>query len=160
MQIRNKQDFWSGVMFVLLGLGFAWKATSYTMGTAARMGPGYFPHWLGILMAIIGAFIALSALRPKAQKTEIAAFDFKILGIIILAVVVVGLLLAVYLPVFNIYAEQDHLVPPSASRPLKQLAGTKDYTELAFKGGHIGIYVSGRAQREVPSAIHGWLAAR
>ncbi|MDR3386182.1 MAG: class III poly(R)-hydroxyalkanoic acid synthase subunit PhaC [Rudaea sp.] len=66
----------------------------------------------------------------------------------------------VTMPVLNIFAEQDHLVPPSASRPLKQLAGTKDYTELAFKGGHIGIYVSGRAQREVPSAIHDWLAAR
>ena len=93
MQIRNKQDFWSGVMFILLGLGFAWKATSYTMGTAARMGPGYFPHWLGILMAVIGAFIALSALRPKAEKTEIGTFDFKILGIIILAVVLFAVLL-------------------------------------------------------------------
>ena len=58
------------------------------------------------------------------------------------------------------FAEQDHLVPPSASRPLKNLAGTKDYSELSFKGGHIGIYVSGRAQREVPSAIHDWLAQR
>ena len=66
----------------------------------------------------------------------------------------------VKMPVLNIFAEQDHLVPPSASRPLKNLAGTKDYTELAFKGGHIGIYVSGRAQREVPSAIHDWLAQR
>ena len=66
----------------------------------------------------------------------------------------------VTMPVLNIFAEQDHLVPPSASRPLKDLAGTKDYTELAFKGGHIGIYVSGRAQREVPSAIHDWLKQR
>ena len=64
------------------------------------------------------------------------------------------------MPVLNIFAEQDHLVPPSASRPLKDHIGTQDYTELAFKGGHIGIYVSGRAQREVPSAIHDWLKAR
>jgi polyhydroxyalkanoate synthase len=64
------------------------------------------------------------------------------------------------MPVLNIFAEQDHLVPPSASRPLQGLIGTKDYTQLAFKGGHIGIYVSGRAQREVPSAIHDWLAQR
>ncbi len=64
------------------------------------------------------------------------------------------------MPVLNIFAEQDHLVPPSASRPLGDHVGTKDYTELAFKGGHIGIYVSSRAQREVPSAIHDWLAAR
>jgi len=64
------------------------------------------------------------------------------------------------MPVLNIFAEQDHLVPPSASRPLQGLIGTDDYTQLAFKGGHIGIYVSGRAQREVPSAIHDWLAQR
>ena len=64
------------------------------------------------------------------------------------------------MPVLNIYAEQDHLVPPSASKPLGGLIGSEDYTEVAFKGGHIGIYVSGRAQREVPSAIHDWLHAR
>ncbi len=64
------------------------------------------------------------------------------------------------MPVLNIFAEQDHLVPPSASRPLGGLIGTTDYTELSFKGGHIGIYVSGRAQREVPQAIHDWLAKR
>lgn len=64
------------------------------------------------------------------------------------------------MPVLNIYAEQDHLVPPSASVPLKSKVGTKDYTVLAFKGGHIGIYVSGRAQREVAPTIHQWLSQR
>ena len=64
------------------------------------------------------------------------------------------------MPVLNIYAEQDHLVPPDASRALKGVVGTDDYSELSFRGGHIGIYVSGRAQKEVPSAIHDWLAAR
>ncbi len=64
------------------------------------------------------------------------------------------------MPILNIFAEQDHLVPPDASRALKELAGTDDYTELSFKGGHIGIYVSSRAQREVPTAIHEWLAKR
>ena len=63
-------------------------------------------------------------------------------------------------PVLNIFAEQDHLVPPDASRALERHVGTRDYTQLAFKGGHIGIYVSGRAQREVPPAIHQWLSTR
>jgi polyhydroxyalkanoate synthase subunit PhaC len=63
-------------------------------------------------------------------------------------------------PVLNIYAVQDHLVPPDASRTLQRHVGTSDYTELAFKGGHIGIYVSGRAQREVAPAIHQWLRER
>ncbi|QWP75061.1 class III poly(R)-hydroxyalkanoic acid synthase subunit PhaC [Lysobacter sp. K5869] len=64
------------------------------------------------------------------------------------------------MPVLNIYAEQDHLVPPAASKALKDLVGSEDYSELSFKGGHIGIYVSGRAQREVPGAIHDWLTQR
>ena len=66
----------------------------------------------------------------------------------------------VTMPVLNIFAEQDHLVPPDASRALARLVGTEDYSELSFRGGHIGIYVSGRAQREVPQAIHDWLAQR
>jgi polyhydroxyalkanoate synthase len=64
------------------------------------------------------------------------------------------------MPILNIYAEQDHLVPPDASRALRGLCGSEDYTELSFKGGHIGIYVSGRAQKEVPQTIHDWLAKR
>lgn len=67
---------------------------------------------------------------------------------------------ALDMPVLNIYAEHDHLVPPDASRALGGLVGSDDYSELSFRGGHIGIYVSGRAQREVPVAIHRWLQAR
>lgn len=63
-------------------------------------------------------------------------------------------------PVLNIYALQDHLVPPDASKALAPLVGTKDYTELAFPGGHIGIYVSGKAQKEVTPAIGKWLNER
>lgn len=66
----------------------------------------------------------------------------------------------IQMPVLNIYAEQDHLVPPASSRALRHVIGTDDYTEIAFKGGHIGIYVSSRSQREVPPAIHRWLAQR
>ncbi len=67
---------------------------------------------------------------------------------------------ALDMPVLNIFAEQDHLVPPAASRALGALVGSDDYTEVSFRGGHIGIYVSGRAQREVPTAIHQWLSER
>jgi polyhydroxyalkanoate synthase len=62
-------------------------------------------------------------------------------------------------PILNIYALQDHLVPPDASKALKGLTGSSDYTELAFPGGHIGIYVSGKAQKEVTPAIGKWLHA-
>ncbi|MBF0161769.1 MAG: class III poly(R)-hydroxyalkanoic acid synthase subunit PhaC [Magnetococcales bacterium] len=64
------------------------------------------------------------------------------------------------MPVLNVYATLDHLVPPASSKALKGLVGSTDYTEVPFKGGHIGLYVSGRAQQEVPPTIANWLKAR
>lgn len=66
----------------------------------------------------------------------------------------------VTMPVLNIFATEDHLVPPDASKAMKDVIGSKDYTEQSFKGGHIGIYVSGRAQKEVPPSIGRWLDER
>jgi polyhydroxyalkanoate synthase len=60
-------------------------------------------------------------------------------------------------PLLNIYATQDHLVPPSASRPLAGLTGSRDYTAFEFDGGHIGIYVSRSAQELLPRTIVQWL---
>lgn len=64
------------------------------------------------------------------------------------------------MPVLNIYATQDHLVPPASSLALGEHVGSVDYTPLAFHGGHIGIYVSRRARQEVPTAIADWLRQR
>jgi polyhydroxyalkanoate synthase len=64
------------------------------------------------------------------------------------------------MPVLNVYAEQDHLVPPDASRALKLAVSSSDYSELTFQGGHIGIYVSGKAQKTISPAIGTWLNAR
>lgn len=66
----------------------------------------------------------------------------------------------VAMPVLNIYALQDHLVPPAASKPLQHLLGSNDYSTHEFQGGHIGIYVSGTAQRQIPERIAGWLRER
>lgn len=66
----------------------------------------------------------------------------------------------VTMPVLNVYATEDHLVPPDASTALERYVGTKDYTTFAFKGGHIGIYVSGRAQKEIPATVAQWLRDR
>jgi polyhydroxyalkanoate synthase len=63
-------------------------------------------------------------------------------------------------PVLNTYAAQDHLVPPSASKPLAGLTGSHDYTPFEFDGGHIGIYVSRSAQELLPRTIGDWLASR
>ena len=58
MQIKNGKDFWSGLMFLAFGLGFAIVAwNNYNLGTAVRMGPAYFPVMLGGLLALLGAVI-------------------------------------------------------------------------------------------------------
>jgi hypothetical protein len=103
MRLKNKQDFWSGVMFVALGVGFALGATSYSMGTAARMGPGYFPFWLGVCMAVLGAGVALGAMTNKAEDLAMERFDWKITIIVIGSVALCGIVfdyLGVYLSVF------------------------------------------------------------
>jgi polyhydroxyalkanoate synthase subunit PhaC len=66
----------------------------------------------------------------------------------------------VTMPVLNIFASEDHLVPPESSRALKRYVGTDDYTDLEFPGGHIGLYVSGRSQKMIPPAISKWLGER
>ena len=51
MRIKSQKDFFAGLMFTGVGVAFAWGATNYTIGEGARMGPGYFPLMLGILLA-------------------------------------------------------------------------------------------------------------
>lgn len=63
-------------------------------------------------------------------------------------------------PVLNIYAEQDHLVPPASSKALSHVLETSDYTEKGFGTGHIGMYVSGKVQRELPELVERWLSER
>ena len=69
-------------------------------------------------------------------------------------------LAAIDMPVLNIYADDDHLVPPASSQALAQYVSTDDYTEANFPVGHIGMYVSGKVQRDLPPLITDWLKAR
>jgi polyhydroxyalkanoate synthase len=64
------------------------------------------------------------------------------------------------MPVLNLYAEQDHLVPPASSIALEQYVGTDDYTVRSFPVGHIGMYVSGKVQKDLPPTIANWLKKR
>jgi len=61
------------------------------------------------------------------------------------------------MPVLNVYARDDHLVPPAASRALGGLIGTAAYTEAAISGGHIGIYVGGRSSGGVATLVQRWM---
>jgi len=66
--IRHPKDFWSGLLFVGVGAFVLIYGSKYTLGTAARMGPGYFPRILGILMVVLGALLALRAFRLKGDR--------------------------------------------------------------------------------------------
>jgi polyhydroxyalkanoate synthase len=66
----------------------------------------------------------------------------------------------VTMPILNLYAEKDHLVPPASSLALGDYIGSKDYTVKSFPVGHIGMYVSGKVQRDLPPVIANWLKER
>ncbi|MCC6370869.1 MAG: class III poly(R)-hydroxyalkanoic acid synthase subunit PhaC [Bacteroidia bacterium] len=63
-------------------------------------------------------------------------------------------------PLLNIYATEDHLVPPAATIPLNDLVGSTDKELYSFKGGHIGVFVGGKSQKELAPAVTAWLKKR
>ena len=94
MKIKSQKDFWSGLMFVVTGLGFAAGATNYSFGTSARPGPGYFPFGLGILLAILGAMVLFKSLTIESEGGDpIGHIGWKPLALITASVVVFGLAL-------------------------------------------------------------------
>lgn len=94
MKIKSQKDFWSGLMFIAVGIGFAWGATTYSFGSSARPGPGYFPFGLGILQAALGAFLVFESLVVETEDGEpIGAWGFKPLLIIMFAVALFGYIL-------------------------------------------------------------------
>jgi len=104
MRLKSQKDFFSGLVFMVVGIAFAWGATSYTIGEGARMGPGYFPLMLGVLLTIIGVFVTFQALVVETEDGEkIGTAAWKPLLFIIGANVVFGVLLA-GLPKFGIPA--------------------------------------------------------
>ena len=71
MNIKSQKDFFSGLMFAVIGGAFAYGASSYTIGTGARMGPGYFPLSLGVLLALLGSLVIFKSLvveTPDGDK--------------------------------------------------------------------------------------------
>lgn len=95
MKIKSQQDFFAGLMFMVVGVAFALGAwINYTIGEGARMGPGYFPLVLGILLVGLGGFIIFESLVVETEDGEpIGAFAWKPLGFIIAANLLFGVLL-------------------------------------------------------------------
>jgi len=92
--IKSEKDFYSGLMFTVVGGAFAIGATTYNIGTGARMGPGYFPLLLGIILAVLGAMIMFKGVVSKAETGDkLGSMAWKPLLYIIGANVLFGILL-------------------------------------------------------------------
>jgi hypothetical protein len=68
LRIKDKRDFLGGLLLAGFGLSALLIARNYRMGTASRMGPGYFPVMLAILLIGIGIIVAVSAFRSGEGK--------------------------------------------------------------------------------------------
>ncbi|HXF88935.1 MAG TPA: tripartite tricarboxylate transporter TctB family protein [Xanthobacteraceae bacterium] len=91
MRIRAQSDFWCGLLFAAIGIATVVLARDYRMGTAARMGPGYFPALLGYLLVFLGLTLTLPSLFMDGEK--IPRVHPRPVLIILLSIVVFGLVL-------------------------------------------------------------------
>ena len=94
MNIKSQKDFFAGLMFMGVGVAFAWGATNYSIGSGARMGPGYFPLMLGVMLALMGSIITFNAfVGNRVGGDKIGKWAFKPLVFIIAANLLFGVCL-------------------------------------------------------------------
>ena len=91
MQIKSQKDFWSGLMFVGVGLAFAVGSLTYSFGSSARPGPAYFPFGLGVLMSVLGGMVLFTAMTVETEDGEpIGPWAWRPLLIVVGALVMFG----------------------------------------------------------------------
>ena len=88
--IRHPKDFYSGLIFIAFGVAAIAIGSNYALGTAARMGPGYFPRILGIMLVVLGAALSLRALR--LQGSPVPAWKWRPTLIVLGSVILFGLI--------------------------------------------------------------------
>ncbi|MCC2633574.1 MAG: tctB [Ramlibacter sp.] len=91
--IRNQKDVAAGLIYVLAGAAFSLGALNYRLGDAARMGPGWFPFWVGVLLAAVGMATIAGGMRANAPPEAMKRPQFGAMAWILGAVVLFGLLL-------------------------------------------------------------------
>jgi hypothetical protein len=87
--IRHPKDFYAGLLFTGIGIAAIVLASQYQLGTAAKMGPGYFPRGLGMLLTVLGAVLVVRSLR--IQGTAIPPWNWRSTCVILGSVVLFGL---------------------------------------------------------------------
>ena len=96
MKIKSQRDFWSGLMFVTVGVVFAIGATNYSMGSSARPGAGYFPMILSVAMALLGAVVLFKSLTIETERGDpIGPIAWRPLLVIVASISVFGFALPV-----------------------------------------------------------------
>lgn len=94
MKIKSQRDFAAGLMFIVIGVGFAIGALNYTFGSSAKPGPAFFPFGLGMLLALFGAMVLFKALTIESVDGEpIGHIAWKPLLVILGSVILFGILL-------------------------------------------------------------------
>ena len=93
-KIPNPQNFWSGVLFIVIGLGYAYMARSYALGTVIEMGAGFFPFYLGMIMTGLGSLLVLFSLKTSGEA--VGRFHWKPILWIIGSITVFGFLLDIF----------------------------------------------------------------
>ena len=135
--IRNPKDFWSGVIFIIFGMAAVVIGQDYSMGTAGRMGPAYFPTVLGALLAVIGAIAVVRSVFTTGAPIE--KFAIRNILLIMSAVLLFGFLvrgagLVIAIPVMvliSAYASSKFRLLPT----VLLAAGMTTFSVLVFVTG-------------------------
>lgn len=114
MQVRNRRDLWSGIMFLVIGVAFVLFSQAYQMGTPARMGPGFFPTMLGVLLALLGVAIIFQSTLLANEVLHVDPVRWRPLLLVLAAVIAfavalprLGMIIAVIL-LIGISAPASH----------------------------------------------------
>jgi len=75
LKIKSQEDFWAGLMFIGFGVLAIFVSRDYPMGSAMRMGPGYFPTSIGMIMVALGSIITAMSFRVVGGK--VTRFHFR-----------------------------------------------------------------------------------
>jgi Zn-dependent protease len=138
MTIRNPRDFWAGTIYLALAVAVLWIGRAYPLGSSARMGPGYFPIALGLLLAVFGA---ASVARSFVRAGEpITPFAWRPLLLVLGSVVAFGLLVhglgaLIALPILILIAAMASRYSRPDATSVAALIGMTAFCVLVFIKG-------------------------
>ncbi len=138
MTIRNPRDFWAGAIYLALAVAVLWIGRSYTLGSSARMGPGYFPAVLGLLLALFGAASVVCSFVRAGEP--ITPFAWRPLLLVLGSVVVFGLLVngvgaLIALPILIVIAAMASRYSRPDATSVAALVGIVAFCVLVFMKG-------------------------